>query len=77
MLNKTISLSLMAGTLLLAAPFANAQTQGAGPALSTPATPVFVIKGFNITGENPLADGDTSRVLAPFLRADATLDTLQ
>ena len=77
MLNKSISLGLMAGTLLVAVPLAGAQTRAGGPAMSTPATPVFVIKGFNITGENPLADGDTSRVLAPFLRSDATLDTLQ
>ena len=40
-------------------------------------SPVFQIRGFNITGENPLPDGETTRVLAPFLRADATLDTLQ
>ena len=40
-------------------------------------SPVFAIKGFTITGENPLGSGDTSRVLAPFLRADATIETLQ
>jgi hemolysin activation/secretion protein len=40
-------------------------------------SPVFVIKGFNIQGENPLPEGETSRVLAPFLRTDATLDSLQ
>ncbi len=40
-------------------------------------TPTFAIKGFKITGDNPLGDGDTTRVLAPFLRADATIDTLQ
>jgi hemolysin activation/secretion protein len=40
-------------------------------------TPVFAIKGFQITGENPLGEGETSRVLAPFLRSDATIDTLQ
>ena len=52
---------------------------GIAAAVAMPASvnPVFVIKGFNIAGENPLPDGDTSRVLAPFLRADATLDTLQ
>ena len=60
-----------------------------GPTLATPAwgqslpmartvqTPVFVIRGFTVTGDNPLADGETTRVLAPFLRADATLATLQ
>ena len=40
-------------------------------------TPVFAIKGFKITGENPLGDGETARVLAPYLRADATIETLQ
>lgn len=40
-------------------------------------SPVFIIRGFKVTGENPLAEGETTRVLAPFLRADATLDTLQ
>ncbi|MDP3139306.1 MAG: ShlB/FhaC/HecB family hemolysin secretion/activation protein [Burkholderiaceae bacterium] len=44
---------------------------------STSATPVFAIKGFTVTGENPLGEGETSRVLAPFLRSDATLETLQ
>ncbi|MBI2772086.1 MAG: ShlB/FhaC/HecB family hemolysin secretion/activation protein [Burkholderiales bacterium] len=41
------------------------------------AAAVFAIKGFTVTGDNPLGDGDTSRILAPFLRADATMDTLQ
>ena len=45
-------------------------------ATSAPA-PVFAIKGFKVTGDNPLGDGETSRVLAPFLRTDATIDTLQ
>jgi hemolysin activation/secretion protein len=39
--------------------------------------PTFVIKGFDITGENPLSAGDVSRLLAPYLRADATIETLQ
>lgn len=39
--------------------------------------PSFVIKGFDITGDNPLPEGEVSRILAPYLRADATLDTLQ
>jgi hemolysin activation/secretion protein len=46
------------------------------PLTAAPA-PVFAIKGFKITGENPLGDGDTSRILAPYLRADANMDTLQ
>ena len=40
-------------------------------------SPVFAIKGFKVTGDNPLGDGETARVLAPFLRADATMDSLQ
>lgn len=44
---------------------------------AVPSGPVFVIKGFSVTGENPLPEGETSKVLAPFLRADASLDTLQ
>jgi hemolysin activation/secretion protein len=40
-------------------------------------TPVFSVKGFNVTGENPLGEAQTQRVLAPFVRADATMDTLQ
>lgn len=44
---------------------------------SASANPVFVIKGFDVKGDNPLSTGDTTRVLAPFLRNDATLDTLQ
>jgi hemolysin activation/secretion protein len=48
------------------------------PAMAAPAaSPVFAIKGFKITGENPLGDGETTQVLAPFLRADATMETLQ
>lgn len=41
------------------------------------ASPNFAIKGFDIIGENPLADGEAALVLAPFLRTDATIETLQ
>src|SRR5438445_2283526 len=54
--------------------FAQAPTP-AMPASVPP--PVFAIKGFNVTGENPLGDAETARVLAPYVRNDATLDTLQ
>ena len=65
-------------TTVLAVPVAHAQLPAAGnPAMTAAASPVFQIRGFNVTGENPLPDGDTTRVLAPFLRTDATLDTLQ
>ncbi len=55
---------------------AAAPAPGAAMATAAP-SPVFAIKGFRVTGDNPLGDGETSRVLAPYLRADATLDTLQ
>ena len=45
------------------------------PAAPPPA-PVFTIKAFQVSGENPLGDAETRRVLEPFQR-QATLDTLQ
>ena len=60
---------------------AQTTTPAAAPAtalaMTAPAKPVFAIRGFDISGDNPLPAGETSRVLAPFLRADATIDTLQ
>ena len=46
---------------------------GAMPAVAQ----TFAIKGFQVTGDNPLDMPTTTRVLAPFLRADASLETLQ
>jgi hemolysin activation/secretion protein len=66
--------ALLAATTLTAAPQA-ALAQAAVPAPAP--SPVFAIKGFKVTGDNPLGDGETTRVLAPFLRADATIDVLQ
>ena len=37
----------------------------------------FEIKGFKLHGENPLGESKTSQVLAPFVQAKATIDTLQ
>jgi hemolysin activation/secretion protein len=72
---------LAAAVLALAAAGAPpARAQAAAPTatgLAAAPTPVFAIKGFKITGDNPLDDGETTRALAPFLRADATIDTLQ
>jgi hemolysin activation/secretion protein len=59
------------------APAAPGAAPGAPPMATVAPTPVFAIKGFKITGDNPLGDGETTRVLAPFLRANATIDTLQ
>ncbi len=47
------------------------------PAMSAPGKPVFPIRGFDITGDNPLSGSETTRVLAPFLRADGSMEMLQ
>ena len=55
-----------------------AAAQGRLPSMATPApSPDFAITGFKVTGDNPLGEGETARVLAPFLRANATIETLQ
>lgn len=45
--------------------------------LTQPAKPVFAIRSFDVMGANPLPEGETARILAPFLRTDATIETLQ
>ena len=48
------------------------------PPMAAPAVaPVFAIRGFQVQGENPLGEGETASVLAPYLRANATIETLQ
>ncbi len=77
---KTAAAGLMVTTLAAVSCLssAHAQQPSAGnPGMASAPSPVFQIRGFNVTGENPLPDGETTRVLAPFLRTDATLDTLQ
>lgn len=68
----------------LAAGTAHTQTPPPAPApRATPpmaapaASPVFAIRGFRIEGENPIGDAAAQRVLAPFVRPAATLETLQ
>ncbi|MES2633302.1 MAG: ShlB/FhaC/HecB family hemolysin secretion/activation protein [Pseudomonadota bacterium] len=57
---------------------AQAPASPGNPAMASAApSPTFAIKGFKVTGDNPLSDGETSLVLAPYLRTDATIDTLQ
>ncbi|RYF15148.1 MAG: ShlB/FhaC/HecB family hemolysin secretion/activation protein [Comamonadaceae bacterium] len=71
--------------LLAAATTAGAQAPAAPPAAaratppmaSAAPSPVFAIRGFRIEGDNPIPPADAQRVLAPFVRADATLQTLQ
>lgn len=63
------------GTLLLCAQLAcNAQ-----PAVSqaSGASTRFVISGFELQGDNPLSSDESVQLLAPFLRSDANLSTLQ
>ena len=72
--NTGLALAMVcAASLLVASPVFS---QNAPMATSAP-SPLFDIRGFKVTGENPLAEGETTRILAPFLRADATLETLQ
>lgn len=70
----------------LAAALAAGSVAAQGPAPAAPATPpmaapaptpVFAIRGFQVEGENPIGDDEARRVLAPFVRPDATLQTLQ
>ena len=66
----------------LAAGGAWAQTPAApaapNPPMATPAAATrFAIRGFTVEGENPLGAAETQRVLAPYVRPDATLETLQ
>lgn len=52
--------------------------QAASDAAQTPQeNPSFVIKGFDVVGENPLSASEVSQLLAPYLRIDATMETLQ
>ncbi|MBC5765362.1 ShlB/FhaC/HecB family hemolysin secretion/activation protein [Ramlibacter albus] len=60
------------------APAPQPAAQAPAPAMAAPAPqPKFSIRGFTVTGDNPLGDGETARILAPFLRTDATMETLQ
>ena len=75
---RRLSTSPRAVALLVCAVLAAAGEASAQQALqATPPNLSFVIEGFDITGDNPLPAGDVSRILAPYLRTDATLDTLQ
>jgi len=70
-------LALAFGTAGAQAP-APAAPAPAVPPMATPAAPaVFPIRGFVVEGENPLGEAEANRVLAPFVRPDATLATLQ
>jgi hemolysin activation/secretion protein len=53
-----------------------AQAPAAPAALQPAPSPVFTIKGFEVSGENPLGPAETTRVLAPYV-GRATIETLQ
>jgi hemolysin activation/secretion protein len=75
---KTPPKLLCLTALLVASAATLAQTPSTPqPALQTSSSPVFAIQGFEITGENPLSQEESTQLLAPYLRADATLETLQ
>ncbi len=62
--------------IALAGVCGSAAAQGPAP-LAPAAEPVFAIRGFQVGGENPLPASDTARVLAPYVRNDSTLSSLQ
>jgi hemolysin activation/secretion protein len=73
---STLALSVL--TVALGSP--QVWAQGTNSSSEQPAaqkSPSFAIRGFNIKGDNPLSSAQTSQVLAPFLRTDATIETLQ
>lgn len=47
------------------------------PAAVASSSPRFALKGFALRGDNPLGEARAQAVLAPFLRDDATLESLQ
>ncbi|MCY7306117.1 MAG: hypothetical protein LH632_08205 [Rhodoferax sp.] len=74
-LNVTPRRSALLLAMALGCHVASAQSPPA--AMNAPAKPEFAIRGFDISGDNPLPAADTTRILAPFLRANATIETLQ
>ncbi len=69
-----------AGVLAQAPPPALSAPQAPAPeggAERAPPAAVLRLRGFAIEGDNPLSARDESLALAPFLRAELTLDTLQ
>jgi hemolysin activation/secretion protein len=69
---------VLAAILAWSAPAVLAQSAmpSTGQPAAAPAV-TFPISAFTVTGENPLDGAETVRILAPFVRADASLDTLQ
>ncbi len=72
-----VRLGLVAAAAIATAGAAYAQAPGAAPMAKPAPAAVFAIKGFKVTGDNPLGDAETARVLAPYVRGDATIESLQ
>ena len=71
-------MALAAGTAGAQAPApASAAPRNTPPMAAPAAAAVFAIRGFRIEGHNPIPEADAQRVLAPFIRPDATIETLQ
>jgi hemolysin activation/secretion protein len=72
---------LLACTAALGLHAAHAQAPAPAPAAAPMAAPApvpqFPIRGLTVTGDNPLGEAETARILAPFVRPAATMDTLQ
>lgn len=62
---------------LACGPVAAQPTEPAAAGVSSPATGLARVRGFVVEGDNPLTAGEEALALAPFLRAELTLDTLQ
>ncbi len=74
LMRSLLSVSVLMGAVAMS-PAAQAQ-ENSLPA-STAATTKFAIRGFELQGDVPLSANETSSILAPFIRADSTLETLQ
>lgn len=74
-LQRAILVGLL--SCVIAWPAVAAAQQPVAQPPSSSVTTTFVIRGFDITGDNPLSDSEVTSVLAPYLRSDATIDTLQ
>ncbi|NML43784.1 ShlB/FhaC/HecB family hemolysin secretion/activation protein [Ramlibacter sp. G-1-2-2] len=71
-------MALATGAATAQSPAPAAGAAPATPPMASPAAPaVFPIRGFVIEGENPIGEAEASRALAPYVRPDATLETLQ
>lgn len=71
------SLAVLCGALPVTGALAQTHaSQDASQAGTAAPSPVLLIRGFAVTGKNPLPDSEVSLVLAPFLRKPATIDNL-